>query len=137
MFGSAASTKSVSQHPGVVCTVFRHAGLGTGQRDSELRTVTDEPMPPLVTALMVVFAVLTAMAPAVPVPSVIAVEGVIVPAPMAKATVTFGTTSPLELSTRADTFSCWGKTELAVRTRRAGVVDGVGAGGSGGGWTPS
>ena len=97
----------------------------------------DEPMPPLVTALMIVFTALTAVAPAVPVPSVVAVEGVIVPAPMAKATVTFGTASPLELSTCADTVSCWLKPELAVRTRRAGVVDGVGAGGSGGGWIPS
>ena len=94
-------------------------------------------MPPPVTALMVVLTVLTAVAPAVPVPSVVAVEGVIVPAPMAKATVTFGTASPLELSTCADTVSCWLKLELAVRTRREGVVDGVGAGGSGGGWIPS
>ena len=94
-------------------------------------------MPPLVTALMVVFAMLTAVAPATPVPSVVAVDGVIVPAPMAKATVTFGTASPLELSTCADTVSCWLKPELAVRTRRAGAVEGVGAGGSGGGWTPS
>ena len=60
-------------------------------------------MPLLVTAVTVVFAVLTALTLAVPVPSVDVVEGVTVPAPMAKETVTFGTARPLALSTRAET----------------------------------
>ena len=68
-----------------------------------LRTSTDELMPLLVIALIVVFAVMTALTLAVPVPSVDVVDGVTVPAPMAKETVTLGTARPLALSTRAET----------------------------------
>lgn len=79
-----------------------HADFGERQFDPELRTVTDELRPLLVTAVTVVFPVLMALTLAVPVPSVDVVEGVTVPAPIAKATVTFGTARPLALSTWAD-----------------------------------
>ena len=48
-------------------------------------------MPFAVAALIVVLTGLTALACAVPFPSVIAVGGVMVPVPMLKATETFGT----------------------------------------------
>jgi hypothetical protein len=59
------------------------------------------------------------------------------PAPMLKATVTFGTARPSRLSTLADTASWSLKPELAVRTRLAGVAGRIGAVGGGGGSTPS
>jgi hypothetical protein len=128
---------SASRHPGVEFTALRHAdGRAAGHCARELSTSSDEARPPPVDALMVVLEVLTAVALAVPVPSVGAVDGVIVPAPILNATVTFGTARPLALSTRADTVNCWLKPELAVRTRLAGAVDGLGPRGGGGGSTP-
>jgi len=63
-------------------------------------------MPLLIAAPTVVFAVVIAVARAVPLASVGAVAGVMLPAPMLKLTVTFGTPWPSALSALADTSTC-------------------------------
>ena len=83
--------ESQSQDPGAAAPRAVTVAAAAGHCVSEGRIGTDEAIPFAVAALIVVLAGLTAVARAIPFPSVIAVGGVMVPVPMLKATETFGT----------------------------------------------
>jgi len=87
-------------------TTRRHLGRRTSGQSVDCSSGIDEAMPFPIAAATVVFAVVMAVALAVPVESVNAVAGVMVPAPMLKDTATFGTPWPSALSTLADTATC-------------------------------
>lgn len=81
-----------SQNPAAVALrAVTAAGQAHGVCVSVASIGTDDAIPFAVDALIVVLVALTAVARAIPFPSVIAVGGVMVPIPMLKATETFAT----------------------------------------------